>query len=303
VNYFPNSLDGGHPKPAPLEEGGYVHYMEKVEGRKIRDRSESFRDFFSQAKLFWNSLSQPEKKHLVNATHFELGKVESKEVRERMVALFNQVDGDLAKQAAMGIGVEPPAEPGGVQSSKSSPAVSMENTVKNTVKSRKVAILAADGFNADELSMVKDGLKKAGASVKVISMYLGTLKGVGGGEVMVDKNYVSTASVLFDALYIPGGKESVETLKTHGEAKHFVNEMFKHCKPIAAMTEGVELFKDSSIVGVNYVESGKCGEIVSDKGVVTACGPLDMDAFVKTFCESIAKHRHWDREEKKMVPA
>jgi catalase len=303
VNYFPNSLDGGHPKPAPLEEGGYVHYMEKVEGRKIRDRSESFRDFFSQAKLFWNSLSQPEKKHLVNATHFELGKVESKEVRERMVALFNQVDGDLARQAAMGIGVDPPAKSGGVASTKSSPAVSMENTVKNTVKSRKVAILAADGFNADELSMVKEGLKKAGANVKVISMYLGTLKGVGGGEVTVDKNYVSTASVLFDALYVPGGRESVESLKTQGEALHFVNEMFKHCKPIAAMTEGVELFKASSIVGVDYVESGKCGEIVSDKGVVTACGPLDMDAFVKTFCESIAKHRHWDREEKKMVPA
>jgi catalase len=303
VNYFPNSLDGGHPKPASAEEGGYVHYMEKVDGRKIRDRSDSFRDFFSQAKLFWNSLSQPEKQHLVNATHFELGKVESKEVRSRMVALFNQVDGELARQAAMGIGVDPPSEPGGVESSKSSPAVSMENTVKNTVKSRRVAVLAADGFNHDELSMVMEGLKGAGAHVKVISMYLGKLKGVDGKEVMVDKNYVSTASVLFDALYIPGGKESVQALKTQGEAVHFVNEMFKHCKPIAALTEGVELFRESDIGGVNLVESGKCGEIVSDKGVVTACGPLDMDAFVKTFCQAIGRHRHWDREEKSKVPA
>jgi catalase len=303
VNYFPNSLDGGYPKPASAEEGGYVHYMEKVDGRKIRDRSDSFRDFFSQAKLFWNSLSQPEKQHLVNATHFELGKVESKEVRSRMVALFNQVDGELARQAAMGIGVDPPSEPGGFESSKSSPAVSMENTIKNTVKSRRVAILAADGFNHDELSMVMEGLKGAGAHVKVISMYLGKLKGVDGKEVMVDKNYVSTASVLFDALYIPGGKESVQALKSQGEAVHFVNEMFKHCKPIAALTEGVELFRESDIGGVNLVESSKCGEIVSDKGVVTACGPLDMDVFVKTFCEAIGRHRHWDREEKSKVPA
>jgi catalase len=303
TNYFPNSLGGGFPQTAPREEGGYVHYEEKVEGRKIRNRSEKFRDFFSQARLFWNSLSGPEKKHLISAAHFEMGKVQSMEVRERMVDHFNHIDHDLAKQVAMGIGVKPPTKSEASNVTKSSPAVSMDKTVKNTVKSRRVAILAADGFNHDELMAVKDALQQAGASCKIVSMYRGMLKGHNGKEVEVDKNYVATASVLFDALYVPGGTKSIETLKTHGEALHFVNETFKHCKAIAASSEGVELFAASSIQGVNLAHQGAPGEIVSDKGVITAGNKADRQAFAKSFLDAMARHRHWDREEKMHVPA
>jgi catalase len=186
---------------------------------------------------------------------------------------------------------------------KSSPAVSMENTVKDTVKSRRIAILAAEGYNHDELMLLKDALKEAGAHSKIVSMALGKLKSQDGKEVEVDKNYVSTASVLFDALYIPGGKASVEALKTHGEALHFVNEAFKHCKPIGAMTEGIDLLKASHIQGVSLADLDHCGEIVSDKGVVTVCGPADVASFAQAFQEAIARHRHWNREEKKHVPA
>jgi len=303
VAYFPNSLGGGHPKLASREEGGYVHYAEKVEGHKIRNRSESFRDFFSQAKLFWNSLSGPEREHLVEAAHFELGKVETMEVRQRMVGLFNQVDGELAGRVAMGIGVQMPSESGGVQISKSSPAVSMDRTVRDTVKSRRVAVLAAQGCNHDELTLVMDGLKRAGAHAKVVSMHLGKLRCLDGKEIEVDKSYATTASVLFDALYIPGGHDGIEALKTQGEALHFINEVFKHCKPLAVMTEGIELLQASGITGVGFADMGKCGDIVSDKGVVTACGPVDMDAFVNAFTKAIGQHRHWDRQEKDKVPA
>jgi catalase len=302
TNYFPNSLGGGFPKPASRAEGGYVHYEEKVEGRKIRSRSEKFRDFFSQAKLFWNSLSGPERKHLLSAAHFELGKVQSKEVRQRMVDLFNRVDHDLAKQAAMGIGIAPPDRSEARDVGKKSPAVSMADTVKNTVKSRRVAILAADGVNYDELTMVRDTLTEAGASCKIVSLYRGTLKGHNGREIEVDKSYVTTASVLFDAIYVPGGRQSVDALKTHGEALHFVNEAFKHCKPLAAMTEGVELLTDSSIQGVRLSEPERRGDIVSDKGVVTARGKVDVMQFATSFIDAIAAHRHWDREEKMHVP-
>jgi catalase len=78
TNYFPNSLGGWHPKPAPENMGGFTHYMEKVEGTKIRERSDSFKDFFTQAKLFYDSMSDIEKKHILEAFHFELGKVEVK---------------------------------------------------------------------------------------------------------------------------------------------------------------------------------------------------------------------------------
>src|SRR5690606_28070748 len=98
-NYFPNSLGGGHPKMASEEEGGYVHYQEKVDGAKIRQRSKSFQDHFSQARMFWNSMSPVEKKHIIEAAHFELGKVESKEVRHRMIYdIFNNISHELAAQ-------------------------------------------------------------------------------------------------------------------------------------------------------------------------------------------------------------
>ncbi len=303
VNYFPNSLGGGDPKLATPEEHGYVHYAEKVEGRKIRARSEKFKDFYSQARVFWNSLSMPEKKHLINATHFELGKVESMEVRRRMVDQFNHIDHDLAKQVAMGIGVEPPSRSEAPDITKSSPAVSMENTVKNMVKSRRIAILASEGFNSHELMQVKEALQNAGAHCKVVSMYLGGLRSADGQEIEVDKNYVSTSSVLFDALYIPGGRQSVDALKTHGDAIHFVNETFKHNKPIAAVNEGVELLEASSIQGVSLADRGSPGMISSDDGVVTVWGKPDMNGFVRTFTDAIARHRHWQREEKKLVPA
>lgn len=85
VNYWPNSLAGGCPMMAPENMGGYVHHAERVEGHKIRARSESFNDHYSQATLFWNSMTEPEKKHIVKAAHFELGKVMSKEIRRRML--------------------------------------------------------------------------------------------------------------------------------------------------------------------------------------------------------------------------
>src|SRR5690606_26033375 len=110
VNYFPNSLGDGEPKMASEEENGYVHYQEKVEGHKIRKRSKSFEDHFSQAKLFWNSMSPVEQKHIIKAAHFELGKVESKMVRERIVnEIFNNISHEFATKVAMGIGVNPPS--------------------------------------------------------------------------------------------------------------------------------------------------------------------------------------------------
>ncbi len=301
ISYFPNALGGNRPCPAPVEEGGYSHYQEKVEGRKIRARSEKFRDHFSQAKLFWNSMSDAEKEHIVKAFHFELGKVNDRDVRKRVVDLINNVDGDLAVRIAEGIGVEPPLEKGASSGTKKSPALSQENTVKDTVKSRKVAILAMDGYNHDQAAKVKQALKDAGAHPEVVSQFLGTIRG-DGGEMEVDKSYVTTTSVVYDAVYVPGGTH-VETLKEQGFPVHFVNEAFKHCKPIGATGEGIEFLKATDIRGVTYAEAGADGEAVVDTGVVTAGSAGDVNSFAESFRAAIAQHRHWAREMKEQVPA
>jgi catalase len=108
VSYWPNSLGNGCPMMAPENMGGYMHYMEKVDGHKVRARSESFNDHYSQATLFWNSMTEAEKKHIIEAAQFELGKVEVKAIRERMLGHFNKIAPEFAQGVAEGIGVQVP---------------------------------------------------------------------------------------------------------------------------------------------------------------------------------------------------
>lgn len=321
VNYTPNSLAGGCPFTASGEMGAFKHYMEKVEGHKIRERSESFKDHFSQATLFWNSMSEPEKKHIIEAFHFELGKVNSKDVRSRMVQLLYNIDEFLAERVAEGIGV-PAAEMGLKEKAKElleslkskltsngdgkkrvdrSPALSMENTRKDTIKGRKIAILMDNGFSYDQYMKVKDSIENAGASAMVVSKFLGKLKSKEGNEVEVDKSHVTTGSIMYDAIFIPGGQESIEAMKNQGDAKHFINEAFKHCKVIGATGEGIDLLKTSDLMEVNFSQNH---EVSSDMGVVTMMHVNELDNYIQNFIHSIAQHRYWVRESiKEKVPA
>lgn len=303
-SYFPNTVADGLPRPASAEEGAYVHYMEKVDGRKIRARSEKFKDFFSQAKLFWNSMTEPEKMHIIKAFHFEIGKVKDPGIRQAVVDLFNNVDGDLAIEIAKGAGAKAPAVKGGSPVTRKSRNLSQElseHTRKDSIVSRKIAVLAADGYNHAEVESVKKALMDAGAQADIISKFRGMLKSSDGKKMEVDKNYETAASVVYDAVYVPGGHESVNTLKMHGDAIHFINEAFRHCKPIGATGDGVDLLMSSSIKGVDFAGDGT--EIMSDKGVVTVRSPGGDGKFNKAFIEAIAQHRHWDREKKIQVPA
>ncbi|MEC1027543.1 catalase, partial [Bacillus paralicheniformis] len=233
VAYHKNSLQNNDPAPASEEEGGYVHYEEKVEGKKIRQRSESFNDHYSQAELFWNSMSPVEKEHIISAFRFEVGKVKSKDVRRQVVHMFNRVDRELAKQIAAGVGVEPPEKDEGSNVTFKSPALSQENTVKRP-QTRTVAILAEQGFDDEDLSRVLKEFKKADIIPDIVSSALGVIKGTGGTEIEVGNTLQTVDSVLYDAVYIPGGQESIERLQLHKAASDFINETFGHYKAIGA---------------------------------------------------------------------
>ena len=310
ATYFPNSLGGGCPMMAPENMGGYVHHMEKVDGRKVRERSDSFKDHFSQATMFWNSLSKPEQERLIEATHFELGKVESREVRHRMVHdIFNKIDLELAARCAEGIGVEPPKKFAGKKNKKKAPEVSIDNhSKKEGVTSRRVAILAAEGFDHDQLMQVKTVLENAGAHPKIVSKFKGMIESADGQAVEVDKNHVTTASVMYDAVFVPGGKKSVEAMKKQGEALHFINEAFKHAKAIGATGEGVELLEAATLSGVDLAAAGKrrskAKGVTESMGVVTTRSADDLAGFAERFTAAVAQHRHWERAAvKDRVPA
>ena len=160
VSYHKNSLADNTPSTSTEEEGGYVHYEEKVEGRKIQARSDSFKDHFSQARLFWNSMTLPEKKHIVDAFSFEVGKVKNRNVRQQVVDMFANVDNGLATAVAEAVGVN---HPNGDESkvTASSPALSQESTAK-LPNTRKVAVLIGEKFDGDEVESVVKACLDAG---------------------------------------------------------------------------------------------------------------------------------------------
>ncbi|WP_290812249.1 catalase [Halovivax sp.] len=304
VSYKPNSIGDDDPQEVPAEEGGYEHFAEKIDGKKIRNRSESFENHFEQARLFWNSMTEPEKQNIVDAAHFELGKVDRMEIRERMVHdLFNNVDHEFAKRVAEGIGVEPPEEPGDElpDHDREDPSLSInERRDADTIETRKVAVLVDDGFDADHLETVESTLEDEGARVSVVSKILGDKDAENGDAVAADESHVTTGSILFDAVYVPGGREHVDALLEQGGAKQFVAEAFKHKKPIAAAGDGVDLFEEVELPGVDVADDGD--GVVSDLGVVT-CGSDDgLEELAEAFRDAIAAHRHWGRDPKE-VPA
>ncbi|KAA6449989.1 catalase [Bacillus atrophaeus] len=280
VAYHKNSLQNNDPSPATEEEGGYVHYQEKVEGRKVRQRSESFEDYFSQAKLFWNSMSPVEKQHIVSAFRFEVGKVKSKDVQQQVVDLFANVDAALAEQIAEGLGATMPDKNKESNESFHSPALSQANTVKTPV-SRQVAVLVENGFHGDEVQQVLDGLKQAGIRTDIISQTLGSVTSQDGWELEVTATFLTTDSVLYDAVYVAGGKQS--TAQTQKAAKGFINEAYSHYKAIGAANEGVDLLA---------LAAGSTEE----PGLVTAKDEKDLARFNQAFIEAIAEHRHWNRQ-------
>lgn len=292
VNYSPNSLGGNLPAPVAEADGGFVHHPERVEGAKVRKRSPSFGEHFSQATLFWNSLSTGEQDRIVEAAHFELGKVPQVEVKQRMLDRFNKVDGELAKRVAKGLGMPAPTEPATPNHGQKSPALSQEHTTK-IAKGRKVAILAADGVNAAQIAMLKQSLSALHINSEVVSLYGGSIVNSEGGKIEVDRTFLTTASVLYDAIYAPGGDRSIEALTAHGDPLSFIHEAFKHFKPIAATGEGVDLLMQANLQGI---DSSQVNDKMSNQlGVIASRDPADMVAFTKAFIDAIKEHRFWTR--------
>ena len=326
TSYEPNSISGGCPFQAGREIGGFVSHAEKIAASKVRARGESFFDHFSQATMFYRSQSEPEQNHIVKALRFELGKVEIPAIRERMVGLLSFVDQTLASRVAEGLGLSVPAEipmpinhsvpadgdvtrfqPKRPEKSDAagviSPALSMANTPKGSIKTRKVAFLVADGFDEAAVQNMAKALQAAGAMPKIVAPRGGILLGSKGKELTVDFSLLTTSSVLFDAVYVPGGAESVAALRREADALHFINEAYKHCKAIAATGEGIGLLRASYAVGELQIEEGAKGlPAVAENGLVVGIAS-DARKVADDFILAIAEHRHWSREQKGDVPA
>lgn len=310
VNYSPNSLGGGCPFAAGADMGAFSHYAERIDGHKVKARSESFGDHYTQARLFFQSMTEVEQMHMVEGFHFELGKVDHLHIRERMVQHLARVDAGLAEKVATGIGVKAPAGvelPGSLPENKDKKRVTTAPSLRTIgnpnytagLKGRKVAILLEDGFIGGPVSDLKKALEAEGAQCEVVSKNHGIREAAKGSEIKTDKNHVTTGSLMYDAVFVPGGPKSVDKMKGMGDVLHFIKEAYKHGKPIAAVGEGVELIAACNLPGVQVSEG--MGESM---GVITAQDAAHADDLIGMLMEAMKKHRFWEREQfKDQVPA
>ncbi|MDH2077839.1 catalase HPII [Pseudomonas atacamensis] len=293
ASYEPNSIDGGWPKETPpaAQDGGFESYPERIDAAKIRQRSESFSDHFSQARLFFNSMSDHEKEHIIAAYSFELGKVEREFIRAREVnEILANIDLTLAKRVAENLGLPAPAK-GTIEVRKTSleqsPALSQANLLPGNIKTRKVAILAANGVDAAAIDAMKKALEAEGAHAKLLGPTSAPVKTADGKALPVDASMEGMPSIAFDAVFVPGGAASITALSGDGVALHYLLEAYKHLKAIALHGEAKQL---QDLLKLD-----------ADAGLLQGA---DVGALTKSFFAAIGEHRVWAREPKaKAIPA
>ncbi|MBM7667001.1 catalase [Solibacillus kalamii] len=259
VAYGKNSLQNNTPHVVTQNEGGYAHYQEKIEGRKVRARSLSFEDHYSQARQFWLSQTDVEKQHIINAFSFELGKVETIEIRKATVDMFARVDRAMAEQIAQNIGVTPPDESiQQVADQQPSDAVSILKNQVPYLKTKKVGIIVDTNSNLEELVTP---LEKEGVVVELISDKQGRI-----GQREIDHTLETASPVLYDGLIVAATFEGVVPNR---KVQTFADEIFNHYKALG-------------YVSVESMDK----DYANAPGVVTG---------VTEFVEALKNGRHFDR--------
>ena len=294
VAYEPNSLGGGCPFQAGA--AGFTSFPEPMNGDQVRGKPERFADHYSQATLFWNSQTAVEKAHIIRAFRFELSRAQVPAIRERVVAMLANVAEDLAASVAEGLGMAlPPAQPKAMEKTPvpevdASPALSLfARPGDGSIRTRRIAILVADGVAGADVKAIHDGLTAEGAVPRFVGARLGSVETADSDEsIEVDTTMEAVPAVLYDALVVPGGREAIKILGNLGQAAEFVKEQYRHCKPILVIGAGRDLVENA---GVPLTLAN--GE--PDSGMVVFPDEQADEALSK-FVEAIAQHRHFDRQ-------
>ncbi len=280
--YHPNSIDGGNPYPADAKHGAYVQTPRLIEGTAVRGQPASFDDHFSQATMFYRSLSPLEQAHVAEAFTFELGKVYEQAIKERELQVLANVDTALCEQVAAGLGLPAPkGKP--ADDVLISPALVQILTEPGPIDGRKVGIIADAGSDlAGVAKLVKD-TAALGVTALVVAPVGGVLK-AGRRQVTVDRTFATARSIEFDALVVAAGTMPAADIKL----VVLLQEAFRHCKAIAAWGDGTAVLKAAHIPA---------------KGPgITVAGDVDK-AFTANLATALGLHRAWDRAPKVMASA
>jgi catalase len=257
ANYEPNSWgpETGGPREDPatgfhtfgeLDAGGDA-------GPKRRLRAESFADHYSQARQFFVSQSEPERRHIIDAFVFELSKCDRPDIRSRMVARLRNVGDELAQAVADGLGLtelpDPaPAAREPVPDLPPSDALSILKNGPDSFTGRKIGILATDGIDGGLLSSLKSEAEQQGVNAELVAATVGGIETSDGGDrVAADQKIDGAPSVLYDAVVILATKPGATELASLPAARDFVSDAYAHCKFIGYTADVLPLFEASGV--------------------------------------------------------
>jgi len=282
VAYEPSSLDTQGPRECP--ERGFSTYPSHEEGDKLRIRAESFADHYSQARLFWVSMTPPEQRHLVNGFAFELGKCTNLGVRTRMLGHLQNVHADLQNQVANALGmegeadtIEPAAAPVDLDPS---PTLSIIGKAQETIKGRKIGMLLGDGADDKLLDNLKQAAQTEGAMVEIVAPKVGGITTKGGKKIAANHAVSGAPSVLFDAVVIAASEQGMKDLVAEAAAVNWVRDAFAHLKIIGHVHAALPLFEKASV------------NVAADEGTLSVEG----DGGIKNYIAAAKKGRIWHRE-------
>ncbi len=278
VSYSPSSLEADTPRQDP--RNGYRSFPAHEEGDKLRVRSETFSDHFSQPLLFFNSQTESEQNHIIAAFIFELSKVQTEHVRFTMLGQLANVSPDIAKRVAAGLGIMDPITPmPTTQPARTdlapSPALSMIKKMVPSIKTKQIGVLVANGTDPKLIDALREAAIEGGAEVKVVATRIGGARGSDGTLVPADFQLAGGSSVLFDAAYVALSAEGAATLSKETAAVSWVQDAFSHLKVIGA-TDTAEVLLAAA-------------GVFPDAGVLISSEPRD-------FMDKVARGRIYDRE-------
>jgi catalase len=297
VAYEPNSLGGGCPFQAGMQ--GFTSFPEPINEDKVRGKPERFADHYSQATLFWISQSDTEKQHIINAFRFELTRIQTPAIRERVVSLLINVNATLAQEVADSLGIALPAAAPLASEMifpvlDASPALSEAYYPGDgSIKTKRVAILAANGVNASSVNLIYDEILMHGGVPRIVSSRLGKLDTIEGGKLDVEATMETMPSVLFDAMVVAEGEMSIFNLALDARTIDFLRDQYRHCKPILMPNASASLMEMTGIE-VNSPDGNP------DSGLIIA-GDNGFE-YISEFLIALGKPRNHSRETDFLLP-
>ena len=285
VNFEPNSYSEKEGGPRESPEQGFRSFPAAEEGEKLRLRSETFSDHFSQARQFYISQTENEQDHIVEAFVFELSKVERLAIRERMVAQLLNVDAGLAAKIADGLGLKelPKAADAAKptrQDLEKSPALSIILNGPKSFKGRKLGVLVTDGVDREIFDWLKSALEKEGAMLEIIAPKVGGVEASDGSWIEAAQKLEGGPSVLYDAVALLPSESGAQLLLNNPAARDFIADAFAHRKFIACVDAASALLAKAGVANIG------------DQGVVLLKKRGDAAAFIVA-CREL---RFWLRE-------